>query len=173
MIVTIKKKLEDSIIHDHMRAAGIVPVLAYDEESHIFLMDDLSLGFGFLCEPLSGADEKIQERVNGFLNQEFPSKTTLQIILFRSPDINQEMYRMLGLRDGFRHELLTSVINERVDFLQQHTADRLIARTNKGVYDNGIIQDLKLFITCKIPISGNTPTENELRDVSQLHTKVR
>ncbi|AIJ10673.1 type IV secretion system protein TraC [Edwardsiella piscicida] len=172
MIVTIKKKLEDSIIHDHMRAAGIVPVLAYDEESHIFLMDDLSLGFGFLCEPLSGADEKIQERVNGFLNQEFPSKTTLQIILFRSPDINQEMYRMLGLRDGFRHELLTSVINERVDFLQQHTADRLIARTNKGVYDNGIIQDLKLFITCKIPISGNTPTENELRDVSQLHTKV-
>ncbi|MEG3454466.1 TraC family protein [Escherichia coli] len=61
-------------------------------------MDDHSAGFGFMCEPLCGADEKVQERMNGFLNQEFPSKTTLQFVLFRSPDINQEMYRMMGLR---------------------------------------------------------------------------
>ncbi len=28
---------------------------------------------------------------------------------------------MMGLRDGFRHELLTSVIKERINFLQHHT----------------------------------------------------
>ncbi|WP_139379747.1 TraC family protein, partial [Zoogloea sp. LCSB751] len=82
------------------------------------LMDDQSAGFGFICEPLCGADEKVQERMNGFLNQEYPSKTTIQFLLFRSPDINQEMYQMQGLRDGFRHSLLSSVIQERISYLQ-------------------------------------------------------
>ncbi|HGX8566976.1 TPA: conjugal transfer protein TraC [Escherichia coli] len=135
-------------------------------------MDDHSAGFGFMCEPLCGADEKVQERMNGFLNQEFPSKTTLQFVLFRSPDINQEMYRMMGLRDGFRHELLTSVIKERINFLQHHTTDRIFAKTNKGIYDNGLIQDLKLFVTCKVPIKNNNPTESELQQLAQLRTKV-
>ena len=45
--------------------------------------------------------------MNGFLNQ-VPFKTTLQFLLFPFPDINQEMYQMLGLRDSFRHNLLSS-----------------------------------------------------------------
>ncbi|MCI4106990.1 conjugal transfer protein TraC [Salmonella enterica] len=171
MIVTIKKKLEETLIPEHLRAAGIIPVLAYDEDDHVFLMDDHSAGFGFMCEPLCGADEKVQERMNGFLNQEFPSKTTLQFVLFRSPDINQEMYRMMGLRDGFRHELLTSVIKERINFLQHHTTDRIFAKTNKGIYDNGLIQDLKLFVTCKVPIKNNNPTESVTNGAIVIHTQ--
>ncbi len=34
MIVTIKKKLEETLIPEHLRAAGIIPVLAYDEDDH-------------------------------------------------------------------------------------------------------------------------------------------
>ncbi|EFP2230875.1 hypothetical protein HP920_004747 [Escherichia coli] len=37
MIVTIKKKLEETLIPEHLRAAGIIPVLAYDEDDHVFL----------------------------------------------------------------------------------------------------------------------------------------
>lgn len=172
MIVTIKKKLDGALIQEHMRASGVIPVLAYSEDEQVFLMDDQSAGFGFICEPMCGADEKVQERMNGFLNQEFPSKTTLQFLLFRSPDINQEMYQMLGLRDGFRHGLLSPVIQERINYLQQHTTERIMARTNKGIYDNGLIQDLKLFVTCKVPIKSNTPTETELVELDQLKTKI-
>ena len=172
MIVTIKKKLDGALIQEHMRASGVIPVLAYSEDEQVFLMDDQSAGFGFICEPMCGADEKVQERMNGFLNQEFPAKTTLQFLLFRSPDINQEMYQMLGLRDGFRHGLLSPVIQERINYLQQHTTERIMARTNKGIYDNGLIQDLKLFVTCKVPIKSNTPTETELVELDQLKTKV-
>ncbi|NMS37349.1 TraC family protein, partial [Vibrio parahaemolyticus] len=108
------------LIPEHLRAAGIVPVLAYSEDDYTFLMDDKSIGFGFYCHPLCGADEKIQERVNGFMNQEYPAKTTMQFILFRSPDLNHEMYRMMGLRDGYRDDLLTSSIEQRMEFLQKH-----------------------------------------------------
>jgi len=172
LIVTVKRKLEKTVIPQHLRAAGIIPVLAYDEDSHLFLMDDYSMGFGFLCEPLCAADEKVQERMGGFLNQEFPPKTTLQFLLLRSPDINHDLYRMMGLRDGFRHELLKSVIKERMAFLRQHTTERLFARTDKGIYDNGLIQDLKLFVTCKVPIGSSRPNESELRQLAQLRTKV-
>lgn len=171
-IVTLKKKMDEALIPQHLRAAGIVPVLAYSQDEHLFLMDDKSLGFGFLCEPLSGADEKVQERVNGFLNQDFPVSTTIQFILFRSPDINHQMHRMLGLRDGYRDELLTSVIKERIEFLKHHTNEPLIARTNRGTYDCGVVHDLKLFVTCKVPINANQPTEDEIREVTHLRTKV-
>ncbi|MEX8992908.1 TraC family protein, partial [Salmonella enterica] len=43
---------------------------------------------------------------------------------------------------------------------------------NKGIYDNGLIQDLKLFVTCKVPIKNNNPTESELQQLAQLRTKV-
>lgn len=51
MIVTIKKKLEETLIPEHLRAAGIIPVLAYDEDDHVFLMDDHSAGFVSCVSP--------------------------------------------------------------------------------------------------------------------------
>ncbi|WP_295386212.1 TraC family protein [uncultured Thiodictyon sp.] len=38
------------------RAAELYPVLAYEPCQQRFVLDDLSLGFGFVCEPLSSAD---------------------------------------------------------------------------------------------------------------------
>src|SRR5690606_21104782 len=108
--ITIKKKLQKTILPEDVRTAGIIPVLAYSEDDYAFLMDDKTVGFGFLCQPLNSATEKIQERTVGMLNQEFPAKATMQFILFRSPDITQDLYRMIELRDGYQHELLTSVI---------------------------------------------------------------
>lgn len=172
MIVTIKKKLSETLIPEYMRAASIIPVLAYSEDDHLFLMDDESAGFGFICEPMCGADEKVQERMAGFLNQEFPAKTTLQIVLFRSPDINQEMYQMQALRDNFRHPLLTAVIQARIDYLKQHTTERIVSHTAKGTYDNGLIQDLKLIVTCKVPIKANIPSPREIIELNQLRTKL-
>lgn len=170
--ITFKKKTEDALIPEYERAASVIPVLAYCEEDHVFLMDDQSLGFGFICEPLVGADEKIQERVNSFLNQPYPAHTLLQFALFRSPDIYQQMAQMFGLRDHFRHPLLHSVIQQRAAFLQAHTQKHLLAHTPRGIFNNGLVQDLKLFITCKVPIKGNRPNQEEGVQLAQLRIKV-
>ena len=171
--ITIKKKLQEKLIPEHLRSAGIIPVLAYSEDDYTFLMDDKSIGFGFYCHPLCGADEKIQERVNGFINQEYPSKTTMQFILFRSPDLNHEMYQMMGLRDGYRDDLLFSSIEQRMKFLQKHTIERIVAKCKKGTFDLGLIHDLKLFVTVKVPIKhANEPSQEELDSLINLRTKV-
>lgn len=171
-IVTIKRKLEDKLIPDNLRAAGIIPVLAYSKDDYIFLMDDKSIGFGFLCQPLPSADDKLQKKVNGFLNQEFPAKTTMQFSLFRSPDLNQQMYQMMGLRDGYRDELMESAINQRAEFIQSHTIDKLVAKCKYGTYDLGLLHDLKLFVTVKVPIRHRKPSKKEIEALNDLRIKV-
>jgi len=172
MLVTIKKKLDETILQENLRADSIIPVIAADEKTNIFLQDDNTLGFGFFCEPLSYSDEKIQERVNGFLNQDMPARTIIQIILYRSPDIEDKIDAIHQIREGYRHDLLSPVIKERTNFLEQFTRERIITRTSRGTYDNGLIQDLKLLVTCKVPISGSLPNRQEELLVSQLQTKI-
>lgn len=171
-LVTIKKKLQKTIIPEEIRAAGVIPVLAYSEDDYAFLMDDKSMGFGFLCQPLNSATEKVQERTVGMLNQEFPAKSTMQFILFRSPDITQDLYRMIELRDGYQHDLLSSVIRERTEFLKHHTREKIVARNERGYYDSGLIQDTKLFVTVKVPINDSKPTASELSELQDLRGKV-
>ena len=143
---------------------GLLPVVAYDEESKLFAMDDSSLGFGFFCQPLIYGDEKIQDRVNSFLNQELPTNTVIQICLFRSPDISQQMYEMQDLRNGFRHPIMSRVINEREAFFRQHTFNDLTTRSSQGFFNLGVVQDLKLCITMKVPINNPMPTEKDIED---------
>ncbi|HAA76871.1 TPA: hypothetical protein DCE37_17315, partial [Candidatus Latescibacteria bacterium] len=68
MEVVVKQGRRDKLISKEMRAGSLIPVLAYDPTNQLFLNDDQTLGFAFLCEPLTYGDEKIQERVSGLLN---------------------------------------------------------------------------------------------------------
>ena len=169
---TFKRKNEISLIEEQERASSIFPVLSYDDDGGLFLCDDKTLGFGFMCHPLTGADEKIEQQVNALLNENYPGNTQMQVILYRSPDINKEMYHMMGLRDGYREPLLSQVITERAAFLQKQTADRMVVETDKGIYDLGYLYDLKLIVTIKVPLSNEQPTEKEYEDLRVIRTKV-
>lgn len=172
MFLSIRRKFEESIISDDVRASALVPVLSYSEDDHIFLMDDKSIGIGFECIPLYGADEKMQERANSFINQDFPAQTMIQFTLFRSPDVVAQMNHMLAMRDNYRHPVFTQVIEERADFMLKHTHEKLVSKSSRGVYDNGYVQDLKLIITVKIPIRKNQPSSREIKEMLEIQNKV-
>lgn len=172
MNITIRRKYQDELIDQSLRASAIVPVMAYADSQYLFLMDNNHVGFGFECTPLYGADEKIQERVNGFLNQDYPANTCIQFCLFRSPDIVPFTNRMLNMRDHYRHAVFTPVIKERTKFLLEHSHTKLTSISNRGTYDNGFVQDLKLFVTVKVPIHHREPSARELREIIELRVKV-
>lgn len=172
MLVSIRRKNKDSLIDENLRAPAIVPVLSYSEEQHLFLMDDGCVGFGFECTPLYGGDEKTHERMNGFLNQDYPPQTTVQFALFRSPDIVAQTNHMLAMRDHYPHPVYSQVIQERADFLLKHSQEKLVAKNKRVVHDNGFVQDLKLFVTVKVPIKRGEPSLREQRDIIELRTKV-
>ena len=67
------------------RASELLPVLAYSDDEQLFFMEDQSVGFGFLCDPLPGGDESVADRVNVLLNNDWPKDTLLQFGLYASP----------------------------------------------------------------------------------------
>jgi len=170
---SVKRKTQEKLIEDKMRASAIFPVVAYDEDDELFLCDDKTLAFGFICQPLTGADESIELQVNALLEENYPTNTQMQILLYRSPDICREMYDMVGLRDGFRNPLLSSVINERADFFQHYTANKLVAESDKGVYNLGYLFDLKLVISIKVPLQSERPSQKEYTKLREIRTKVK
>ena len=154
--------------------SSICPVIAYDEEHRLFLNDDNTLGFGFHCTPLPGASDSLQAQMSSVLSTELPKGSMMSFMLYRSPDVDAILDNMLAMRASHVHELLSPIIEDRVNFLRHHTRNHILGRSGSTFYDSGIIVDCKLFISIKIPVKcGLTPTESEIRVVCDCRDKLQ
>ncbi|MEW9810259.1 MAG: type IV secretion system protein TraC [Candidatus Symbiodolus clandestinus] len=172
-MIKLNQQNGQAIIPQYCRASTLFPVIAYAPDECCFLMTDRSLGFGFVCQPLcGGANEQMQERVNSFLGQEYPDNTVLQFMLFRSPDVQQLLTKMQDLRHHINDPLTGPILQQRLQFLQQATRERLVTTTRKGTFDNGLVNDLQLIITGKVPLASQQPSERELAQLVILRSKV-
>lgn len=172
-VIGLKRFTDEGLIDENLRAERLFPVKAVDPKQLIYLCDDGTLGFVFACQPLAGGDDKTEEKIEQFLNQNYPDDTTLQFFLFRSPDIEAQLIDMDRLRAGFSHPLLTPVVQDRIRFLRTHTSIPMVSRNRQGaVFDLGRIIDLKLIISVKIPFEGENPSEEAMQMVSSWSQKM-
>ena len=176
-VIGLKRFSDEALIDEELRAERLFPAFAVDPDNKVFLCNDKTLGFVFECQPLAGGDEKINDKLEQFLAQNYPDDMTMQFMLFRSPDIKWQLNAMSNLRSGMNHPLLTPVIEDRIAFLREHTQKDLIKRSLRGsVHDMGLIQDLKLIISVKIPYTGKTgvegPTAGEMQMIQQWQQKM-
>lgn len=176
-VIGLKRFSDEALIDEELRAERLFPAFAVDPDNKVFLCNDKTLGFVFECQPLAGGDEKINDKLEQFLAQNYPDDMTMQFMLFRSPDIKWQLNAMSNLRSGMNHPLLTPVIEDRIAFLREHTQKDLIKRSLRGsVHDMGLIQDLKLIISVKIPYTGETgvegPTAGEMQMIQQWQQKM-
>lgn len=176
-VIGLKRFSDEALIDEELRAERLFPAFAVDPDNKVFLCNDKTLGFVFECQPLAGGDEKINDKLEQFLSQNYPDDMTMQFMLFRSPDIEWQLNAMSNLRSGMNHPLLTPVIEDRIAFLREHTQKDLIKRSLRGsVHDMGLIQDLKLIISVKIPYTGETgvegPTAGEMQMIQQWQQKM-
>ena len=172
-IISVRKQLDDQLIPDDQKASTLFPALAYSPDDELFYMQDFSLGFAFQCEPLPGGDSKIQDRVASFLNDTYPEGTMIQFCLFRSPDITAQSNHALQLRDKYRHSLLTPAIEERVQFMQRFAREPLLIKSARGIFDNGLVQDLKLIVAFKLPITSSIPSEEEVEAIKAIKGRAK
>lgn len=153
--------------------SSICPVIAYDKESKIFLNDDKTLGFGFICTPLPGSSQELQAQLTSMLTSEFPKGTMMSFMLYRSPDLDSQLNEMLQMRFNHMHELLTPIIVDRVNFLRYHSRNHLVARLGRSFYDSGLIVDVKLIISVKVPVaSGIDPSDADMSYVSEFRSRI-
>ena len=153
--------------------SDICPVLAYDEQHRIFYNDDKTLGFGFVCQPIPGGNDDLQSQITSLLSTEMPKGSMMSFMLFRSPDIDRQLAQMFNLRSGHQHELLTPILKDRINFLRYHTRNHITSNMNNVFYDSGLIVDVKLFITVKIPVgNGTDPSLTEIDRTVECRSRI-
>ena len=164
-VIGLKRFTDEGLIEEELRAERLFPVKAVDPNQRIFLCDDGTLGFVYVCQPLAGGDDKTEEKIQQFLNQNYPDDTVIQFMLFRSPDIEERLLHMDRLRANFTHPLLTPVLKDRIGFLHNHTTVPIVGRSRQGaVFNLGRIIDLKLVISVKLPFADESPSEEAMQN---------
>lgn len=144
------------------RSDKLLPVLAYADDEQLFLLDDQSIAFGFICDPLPGGDDSVADRVNVLLNNDWPKDTLLQFCLFASPDIQTQLQHMLMLRHQQSDPLLRAAIRKRAAFLEAGTTRPIETSTQT------LVRDFVLVITAKLPLDNMTPSPREITRAAAL-----
>lgn len=157
-IINWRSLFSGNFMSEEERFSSVFQPLAYDPESGMFLCKGSCGGFVFECDPLCYEDERILERLKGFLNDDYPPGSMLQFCLYRSPDIDLEMLSMKALRRNWQNELLQETVSERIRFIKSHTRNRL----QSGSYDCGIVHTAKLLIVIKSPLQKDIPSQDEM-----------
>lgn len=146
------------------RAAKLFGLLAYAEENQLFLLEDPSLGFGFICDPLIGSDERAATRINVVLNQDWPEGTLLQFVLWANHDIETHMAGFRLQRMAQTEPLMQDVTRRRIEFMQAGTAAPIEPTSLTRV------RDIQLIVCCKIPLAGPEPSVKEIERAGALRT---
>ena len=144
------------------KAADLFSVLAYSEDDQIFLTDDNSIAFGFLCDPLEGTDQKAKDRINVLLNGDWPDDTIMQFNLYGGQDIHKVMNTMSEIRKDKGTEFTEANTKKRKQFFIDGTQE--VIEKNSGVK----VRNFVLIVTVKIPINDAIPNEKEIARVSDL-----
>lgn len=145
-------------------AASLLPAMAYNSEENLFLLEGKGIGFAFMCEPLYVTDDKVGERLNVLLNQDWPKNTILQTHLWTSPDIGKTLfeYESLSIR---QNSILGDYRKQRSIFLKEHTTTPLGRSEIR-------LRNIESLITVRIPTNGEFPTEKEIEAASSLRRSV-
>ena len=169
----LKRKWDDVLIDEEVRAKRLFPAVGFDDESGLFICADQTLGFVFDCYPLTGGGDAEYDHLQLLLNQEYPPGTSMQFCLYKSPDIRRSLTNYLMLRDHFDHPLLGEFIKDRVAFLSRHTEEPIVLKSQReGMVDIGMINNVRLIVSVKIPIENELPTEEDLTMAKTWRLKV-
>ncbi|WP_152666484.1 TraC family protein, partial [Xanthomonas perforans] len=55
---------------------------AFDSDNDIFVISPDRLGFGFICNPLTGFSDVTQQSMNSLLNTALPTGSLMQFVLY-------------------------------------------------------------------------------------------
>lgn len=165
MTEAVARKAERDMLRE------LVPVRAYAPApgDHLFLLENGGLGFGFLCQPLTGADAGASDRLNVLLTQDWPKGTVMQVGLWTGPDIETTLEEILALRGLPKTDPMPAqaAIQSRHDFLRERTEQPIIPHTNARV------RNIQNFVTVMLPGTGaEMPREKHVKRAGELRKAV-
>jgi len=149
------------------RTGSLLPVLAYEPENKLFFCADQTLAFGFLCQPLTGGDDRTENRLRVLLEEDWPAGTMMSFCMAASPNIKPYTYAVQSLHSRNNRPILKHAMTERTAFLEGGT-DNALAQTG------GFVRDFQLMITVKLPIQGDRqPTGKDIEEAAGFRRRAK
>ncbi len=146
------------------QANSLFSELAFCQDNKLFYLEEEDrsspqcyLAYSFQFNPLVGGDITTADKLNVLLNQSFPDGTLMQCTLWSSPDLHYHLKAIDNIRkekDGVYHDFTKS----KITYLNNSVKIPLDESTQVK------LRDMRVFITCKIPVSQNY-TQKEYDDV--------
>jgi len=90
----------------HYRLSGLLPYEQWDEDSGLFINDDLSMGFILEVQPATGLDRARLDVLAGLFKQDVPAGTSMQVCLYASPALAPWFDHWQRLRHGVLYATL-------------------------------------------------------------------
>lgn len=165
----------------------LLPVVAYDDATGIFIMDDGYIGISFLCTPVTGTSDNMDSQLEPLFTSDYPEDSLIQVMLYGSPDIKkytneylamrgikateserrdeQEIREAMGLQTASG---LENFIINRAKFVEEKTTSPLSEESGLKV------RDMKSIISIKSPIKSKNgkPSQSDLAKMSSLKNQV-
>lgn len=151
--------------YDRDHIAELIPAVAYDPESKCFVLSSGDratpssggLGFIFCCQPLTGGDDALADRLGVLLNQDWPKETIIQFTLAARPDIVGHLENYVAKREC-NQPFLRELNELQAEFLRESV--------DTGLYTNrpGRARDVSLYISVQLPGDPTRkPTADEIQ----------
>jgi conjugal transfer ATP-binding protein TraC len=147
----------------------LFPVQAYDEASKLYFLEDSAIGYIFICEPLAGADEGTVQQLQVLMKERYPKDTIVSVSLWAGPDVKDQMDGMEYIRKqathfyhGEPHEKAARLVADRKDFIEAGTKRPI------DEYTSGIVRNVKVLFTVKIPTKAHRAKEPEIEMAVKL-----
>lgn len=139
--------------------SSLLPALAYSPEDKFFYLDRNAMGFGYICSPLTGGDERVADRLNNVLNLAWPSETILQFCLWAGPDLRAERI-VLPVGEALP-DIFTKSREGRVEFLRRATQEPL---DSSGLR----LRQIQVVVTARLPLAYGEPTDADQKRAADL-----
>lgn len=129
-------------------------VYGYTTDDGIVLTRDNGMGFILEIAPIAGAGEDTEKVLRGIFESQLPDRTTIQIMLYASDKIEQDLREYVATRNPLNPA--TESARQRADFMRKAASTSLLSST--------ILRPRKfrLFLSVKIP-APRTPQEVKAR----------
>ncbi|MGZ8172068.1 MULTISPECIES: type IV secretion system protein TraC [Methylobacter] len=141
----------------------LVPVESFDEETHLFTMDDGTIGFGFVAKPLPGCDESVTQRLNVLFSFDYPKESFIQIMLMGSQDIRPTLDNIKHIRNT-KDEALQESLNNRLKMLTEGSNQAI------SLHAQSYVREYKVVFSIKLPLEQKKqlPKQHEISAARDL-----
>lgn len=144
------------------KATQLFRPIAHSDEGNLFINDDNTAGFSYICQPMSGWDTKVLSAIGLLLKENFPKNSTLSFSMWASPDIKTQLFNSNSLRRNCKSETLRATHDVALGHLWGGTTEPI------ETYQQTMVRDFQLVISFKTPINSIEITDEEVKKITKI-----